>query len=132
GGLTRTLRRAYEKSTKRENDLFGRVLYAEARLLVSQKRPDRALAGLREAYDGRFDPFDQVEKDESMASLRSSPGYPALLKSIDDANLAAARGRVKDHLDRPLDISFDFTLPNLDGKPVSLGQLKKGKVVLID
>jgi thiol-disulfide isomerase/thioredoxin len=130
-GLVRTLHRAYEKSTKKESALFAQVLYAEARMNVSQGQDQRALAVLREAYDGGFDPFDQVEKDQSMASLRSSQGYLALLKSIDDANLAKARERVKDHLKRPPGIAFDFTLPDLDGKPVSLGQLK-GKVVFID
>jgi len=130
-GLVRTLRRAYEKATKAEIDLFGRVLYADAQWEWSQGRNDRALAALREAYDGGFDPFGQVEKDASLASLRSSAGYQALLQAIDDANLAKARGRVRGHLDRPPPGSFAFTLPDLDGKPVSLSQFR-GKVVLID
>jgi thiol-disulfide isomerase/thioredoxin len=127
----RTLRRAYEKQTKREKDLYAQVLYEEARLQVSLGREDRALAVLKEAYDGGFDPFDQIEHDPSMAPLRESEGYRALLMGIDAANLAKARSLVKDHLDKPLTMSFDFTLPDLDGKPISLGQLK-GKVVIID
>jgi thiol-disulfide isomerase/thioredoxin len=127
----RTLRRAYEKPTKRETDLFGRVLYTQAQIEVSQGRLDRARAALREAYDGGFDPFDQVEKDPSMASFRASEGYRALLRSIDEANLAKARQRVQRLLDQPLPFAFDFTLPDLDGKPVALGQLR-GQVVLID
>jgi thiol-disulfide isomerase/thioredoxin len=127
----RTLRRAYEKPTKPEKDLYGRLFYAEASRLVGQGQEDRALAVLREAYEGGFDPFDRIEKDQAMAALRGSEGYRALLASIDAANLVKARAIVKDHLDKPLSLVFDFTLPDLDGKPISLGQLK-GKVVLID
>jgi thiol-disulfide isomerase/thioredoxin len=127
----RTLRRAYEKPTKKETDLFGRVLYTQAQLAVSQGRADRARAALREAYEGGFDPFDQVEKDATMASLRASEDYRALLRSIDEANLGKARQRVQRVLDQPLPFAFDLTLPDLDGKPVALGQLR-GQVVLID
>ncbi|HZW32353.1 MAG TPA: redoxin domain-containing protein [Isosphaeraceae bacterium] len=130
-GPVRALRRATEKPTKREADLFGRVLYTQAQIEVSRGQQDRALAVLREAYDGGFDPFDQVEKDPAMASLRASEGYRALLRSLDEANLVKARQRIKGLLDKPLSLAFDFTLPDLDGKPVALGQLR-GQVVLID
>src|SRR5207253_3013098 len=62
---------------------------------------------------------------------RASSPYSAMLQSIDAANLAKARERVKDHLNQPLDMAFAFTLPDLDGKPVSLAGLK-GKIVIID
>jgi thiol-disulfide isomerase/thioredoxin len=129
--LTRTLHRAYEKSNAREKEFYTRVLFAEAKMHASQKLYDRALVVLKEAYDWGFDLFDRVEKDESMAALRSTQGYNGLLRQIDEANLAAARGRVKDHLDHPVEMSFDFTLPDLDGKPFALAKFK-GKVVIVD
>jgi thiol-disulfide isomerase/thioredoxin len=131
GALVRNLHRVYERSSKRENNLFGRVLYAQAKIEAGQKHEERALALLKEAYDGGFNPFDEVEKDQSMVAIRSSPAYSALLRAIDLANAVLARGRMKDRLERPLQIPFDFTLPDLDGKPVALAQLK-GKVVLVD
>ena len=66
-----------------------------------------------------------------MASLRSSPDTGRCSSRIDEANLAAARARVKNFLDKPLDFSFDFKVNDLDGKPLSLDQFK-GKVVVID
>ncbi len=129
--LMRTLRRAYEKPTQPELNIFARVLYTQARMHTDQGRYDRAAAVLKEAYDGHFDPFDRLEQDPAMASLRSSPEYRKMLKAIDDANLAAARDRVKNFIDKPLDLSFDFKVTGLDGKPLSLDQFK-GKVVVID
>ncbi len=129
--LMRTLRRAYEKPTQPEANIFGRVFYTEARMHAEQGRYDRATAVLKEAYDGGFDSFERIELDASMASLRSSPEYRTMLKAIDEANLAAARSRVKNFIDKPLDFSFDFKAPGLDGKPVSLDQFN-GKVVIID
>jgi thiol-disulfide isomerase/thioredoxin len=130
-GLARTLHRAYEQAKPKERGLYGRALYEEAQMLVRQGRNDQALTVLRESYDGGFDPFDRLEADDAMASLRASPQYRAMLKSIDDTDLAKAHDRVKDRLNRPLDMAFSFTLPDLDGKSVSLADFK-GKVVLID
>jgi thiol-disulfide isomerase/thioredoxin len=130
-GLVRTLRRASEKSTKRETELVGRAFYAEAQWESSQGRQDRALSALKEAYDTGSDLFDRVENDPSLAALRASTAYRGLVQGIDAANLEKARGRAKGHLDHPIPMAFDFTLPGLDGKPVALGQLK-GRVVLVD
>src|SRR5262249_9631889 len=129
--LVRTLHRAYDRPKPGEGALYGDVLYTQARMLVGQGHVDRALAVLKEAYDNKYDPFDRIETDEAMKSLRAAPQYHALVKAIDAANLAQARQRVQGRLDRPLDLAFDFTLPDLDGKPFALASLR-GKVVLID
>jgi thiol-disulfide isomerase/thioredoxin len=131
GTVVRALRRTYERSNKQELDLFARVLNEELRRNTAQGRLDRAVALLQELRDAGFDPFDRVEHDEELVKLRSSPGYQALVKGVDEANLAEARGRVKDRVARPLDFAFDFNVKDLDGKPLSLDQFK-GKVVLVD
>ena len=131
GSFIRAVRRAYEQSNNRELAVFAAVLYEEVKLNAREGRLDRAVAILKEAYEAGFDAFDRVEHDEDLAKLRSSPGYHALLKSIDAANLAKSRGRVKNYLDHPLDFAFDFNVKDLDGKPLSLGQFK-GKVVVVN
>jgi thiol-disulfide isomerase/thioredoxin len=129
--MMKTLRRAYEKPTQPEINMYARILYTEARLYAEQGRFDRSTVVLKEGYDAGFDHFDRIGVDPSMASFRASPEYHKMLVAIDSANLAAARSRVKNFVDKPLDIPFDFKVAGLDGKPLSLDQFK-GKVVVID
>jgi len=129
--LLRTMRRAFETSKPNEQQLFGEVLYIQAQMLVQKGRIEPALALLKEATETGMDPYSPIEIDESMAPLRSSPQFQKELKARRVSNLAEARVRVKDTLDRPVDLAFTFTLPDLEGKPVSLADFK-GKVVLVD
>jgi thiol-disulfide isomerase/thioredoxin len=107
------------------------VLYEQFRTDTEQGHLDRAVAVLKEGYNTGFDAFDRIERDEAFAKLRAFPGYLALVQSIDAANLAKAREKVKSRLERPLDLTFDFHLKDLDDQPVSLDQFK-GKVLLVD
>ncbi len=131
GVLMKTLRRAFDKPTKAEIILYAQVLYTQAREYASQGRRAQAMAMLTETHDAGIDVFDQIERDDAMASLRTWPEYRTFLKTIDDEDLAKARTVVKNGLDNPLDFSFDFQLKGIDGKPLSLAQLQ-GKVVLVD
>ncbi len=129
--LVRSLRRAHEAPKPVEQELFGRTLYALAQDLVNRNQMSQALAVLKEIADSGVDSLWLVETDESMARLKSTPEYRAALKASDEAKLAQARAGLGDTVKRPLDIPFDFSLPDLDGKTVSLKDLK-GKVVVVD
>ena len=129
--LARSLRRAYDAPKPHEQDLFGQALHALAQDLVQRSQVDQSITVLTEAVDAGIDALTPVETDESMASVRSSPLFRAALKNFDDARLAQARARVGDLLKRPLVVPFKVTLPDLDGKMVSLADFK-GKVVLVD
>ena len=131
GMLIRTVRRAFDKPAKAEIMLYARVLYLQARAHATHGQLAQAVAVLREAYDGGIDAFNEIEGDKEMASLRTSPQYRTLLKTIDDEELAKARQRVKNNLDKPFKFSFDFKLKDINGKPLSLEQLR-GKIVIVD
>ncbi len=96
-----------------------------------QGKHDQALAALKEAANAGIDPYTWTEKDDAMAPLRSLSQYRSTVKAFEASQLAQAREQTKGRLDKPLDFSFDFKLPNLEDKPVSLADFK-GKVVLVD
>ena len=96
-----------------------------------QGKHDQALAVLKEAANAGIDPYAWTEQDDAMAPLRSSPQYRSTVKAFEESQLAQAREHTKDRLDKPLAFPFDFKLPNLEDKPVSLADFK-GKVVLVD
>ena len=131
GPWCRRLRRSYEKSNKRELELFGHVLYEELRRDSRQGRYDRAVATLKEVHDAGFEPFNRIENDKELAGLRALPNYRAVMEEIDAAELARARDHLKSRFSRPMDFAFGFNVKDVDGKPISLEQFK-GKVVLID
>lgn len=127
----RALARAYDNSKPHEKDLFARVLYSDTQILAEKGQVDQAVAVVKEASELGFDAFGKVESDPAMASLRATSQFQAAQKSDDELKLGQSRERVKKLLETPLNASFDFTLPDLSGKKVSLRDLK-GKVVLLD
>ncbi len=129
--LVRAVRRAYEKSNKAEQELLGRVLFNEAKFEAERGKLDRAAAILKESYDAGLDSFFRVETEPTLATLKESKVYKETVAAVDAAALARAKLRIQHFLDDPLPLKFDFTLPNLDGKPVSLSDFK-GKVVIVD
>ena len=127
----RALARAYDNPKPHEKDLFARVLYRDTQALAEKGRVDEAVAVVKEASELGFDAFGKVESDPAMASLRATSQFQAAQKADDELKLAQSRERVKKLLEPPLNARFDFTLPDLSGKKVSLGDFK-GKVVLVD
>ena len=130
-GMIRALRRAYDSLKPHEQDLARRVLYAQLRVLVEQRRFDQALISLKEADELGFDAFGKVEADKAMDSLRASSQYQAALKADEELKLAQAREKTKGLPVLTPEVRFNFTLSDLEGKKVSLGDFK-GKVVVLD
>ncbi len=129
--LTQSLVRAYDTLKPHEMDFAKRAFHAKIKVLVEAGRIDEAMISLKEAHDLGFDPFARVERDPEMAALRSAPAYKAALKAEEDKTLAIARARTGGVPTLSPAVPFTFTLGDLTGKKVSLGDFR-GKVVVVD
>jgi thiol-disulfide isomerase/thioredoxin len=129
--LVSTLRRAYDSPKPYETELINRVYYTKFRALADQGNVDLAVAALKAACETGIDGFGRVDTDDSLADLRKTPQYQAAHKADDLERLKVARERVQGRLSPAAIMPFDFTLPDLEGKKVSLASFK-GKVVVVD
>ncbi len=130
-GMVRALRRAYDSLKPHELDVAKRVLYAQLKAFLEQKRFDQAVNSVKEANELGFDAFGKVESDNSMDALRASPQYQAALKADEETKLALARAKTNGLPVPSPEMRFNFTLSDVEGKKVSLGDFK-GKVVVVD
>ena len=106
-------------------------LFRNTQILAEKGRISEAVATVEEASELGFDSFDKVASEPSLALLKATPQFQAAQQADDERRLAKSRERVKKAIETPPDIPFEFTLPDLNGKKVSLRDFK-GKVVLVD
>ena len=129
--IAHALSRAYDNLKPHERELLARVLFRNTQILAEKGRISEAVATVKEASELGFDSFDKVASEPSLALLKATPQFQAAQQADDERRLAKSRERVKKAIETPPDIPFEFTLPDLNGKKVSLRDFK-GKVVLVD
>lgn len=134
----RKLRAVSPKLNENEQRALSIFLYNEACTYAVQGEKQKAIKSLDEATEAGEVPIDQLKNDEELDSIRQMPEYATLLKKLEGkaAELArkkadAAREHAKVLLAENKPFKFSFSLPNLDGKKVSLADFK-GKVVIVD
>lgn len=123
-GVIRKLRELYPDLSPDEKAIVGPILYNEACTLVQNGEIPKAIKVLGEAWDAGYDDLAHLDLDPELNSIRKDPEFLKLLARIERENVGRVMASTK-----PFD--FDFTLNDLDGKPVSLAALK-GKVVIVD
>jgi thiol-disulfide isomerase/thioredoxin len=128
----RMLRDAHKNDmTASEKNVLALTLYNEACTYAVEKKKDKALASLKEAFDAGVIQPELLDEDEDLASIRDSPEFQKLKKEAGEKALIAAREHVKEMLAKNEPFKFDFKLPDLNGKDVSLPDFK-GKVTIVD
>lgn len=123
-GAMRLLRKTYPDLNADEKQLLGVTLYNEACTLVQNGDPGRAVTVLGEAYDAGFHDLGQIDQDDELDPVRRSPEFRKLVERMERENVAKLLAQTKT-------FPFAFSLPDVDGKTVSLADFK-GKVTVVD
>jgi len=130
-GYARTLRDTYQDLQPGETGLVSNMLYNEACANGVGDDADKAMASLKEAVDAGFEDADQLAGDSDLALLHDRADFKELQEKLSEKSREHAREEVKELFASAESFPFEFTLPDLDDKPVSLADYK-GKVVIVD
>ena len=120
-----------DELTKHEKALFASVFYYEATTYAVDKKPEKALAALAEAYRLGFIDVDAIDMEDELAPLRQNAEFRKLRTQIETAAVPIARAHASEALANSKPFPFRFELPNIDGKKVSLADFR-GKVTVVD
>ncbi len=107
------------------------VYYNTACARSMQGRVDEALTSFGHALEAGFDDYEHIGKDTDLDPIRGEPRFAQLLERararVDEESRAAATKA----LSRDALFAYDFTVTTLDGRRLSLADLR-GKVVIVD
>ncbi|MFO0954660.1 MAG: redoxin domain-containing protein [Isosphaeraceae bacterium] len=120
----RKLRAAYPQLNEDEKRFLPQVFYNEGCTFAISGETDRALKSIGEAIDAGLNQPSILDTDPELDSLRKLPAFHALQARVEKESVAALMAAAKPY-------PFDFRLPDLTGKPVSLADVK-GDVTLVD
>ena len=125
--------RELKKTPLNEMDLQGLsvVFYKEACAFASDNQPDKAMASLREAIDAGFSNVELLRTDQDLENLRARPDFQKLLADTRQRMQEQMQAEVRGEMAANKPFDFSFSLPDLQGKTVTLGDYK-GKIVIVD
>jgi len=131
GKFGHELKQRFGDLTRDEKGVLGMAFYNEACSLAMTKKVDAAFPALKEAFDAGFADLGLLDRDTDLVAVRALSGYEAWRKEVEAAALKSAQEEVRRELADFKSYPFDFTLNDLDDKPVRLADFK-GKVVIAD
>jgi thiol-disulfide isomerase/thioredoxin len=96
-----------------------------------QGKTDEALTAFGQALDAGFDDFEHIGKDTDLDPIRNEARFAQLLERARAKAAEQAREAASEALSKGALFPYDFTVTTLDGKQLSLADLR-GKVVIVD
>jgi len=126
----RHLQKDFKPLFPQESGFGGTVFYNEACALAA-KDQKAAQASLTEAVGLGFKDFKLMKTDKDLEPLRKNKGFEEFIAKQEVAAAKKADAAIGKELAGHKPFPFDFTLPDLDGKPLALAKLQ-GKVVIVD
>ncbi len=126
----RHLQKDFKPLFPQESGFGGTVFYNEACALAA-KDQKAAQASLTEAVGLGFNDFKLMKTDKDLEPLRKNKGFTEFIAKQEAVATKKADAAIGKELAGNKPFPFTFTLPDLDGKPLSLDKLQ-GKVVIVD
>ena len=116
------------KDVKPQEQMFlMRATVGDARASALEGKPKDALPPIKKLVAAGMDDLDMIEGEPDFASVRALPEYAEIQQAMAEKMKADVVKELADSKSYP----FDFTLDDLDGKPVKLAD-SKGKVTIVD
>jgi thiol-disulfide isomerase/thioredoxin len=117
--------------SERERQFLARVLFLEARAYALENQPPKAIAALRESLQAGYSKLETLTSDPDLKSLRPLPEFQQLIAEAQAAALQRNQAETQRELAEHEPFDFQFSLPDLTGKTVSLHDFR-GKVLIVD
>ncbi|MBI5759530.1 MAG: redoxin domain-containing protein [Planctomycetales bacterium] len=127
----RQMREKFAPLDEREEGFLMFALYNEACAHGVTGNAEKALAVLNEVVDLGWSELEQLDEDEDLKSVRELPNFGEFRESVVTRLKERAVKHARQLLAEQEPFPFTFSLPNLDGKAVSLAEFA-GKVVIVD
>ena len=127
----RQVRTKFKELNASEVNLLRVALYNEARVLTSEGKNAKALESLKESIESGFSNADVLRNDEAFGPVRKGAEFQELVKKVEESARIQAKTKVKALFAETKPFTFDFSLPNLEGKSVSSADFR-GKVLVVD
>ena len=107
-----------------EEGLSEMIALNDARILAIEGKTEPALRAIAQLVAGGYANFEAIDEIDDFKAVRALPDYQA---KLDQASVTGIKMALKEA--RPF--SFDFTLKDVDGKPVKLADVR-GQVTIVD
>jgi len=112
-------------------DLLQAALVFEALAFVQENKPEEAKKALRAAVEAGLFNIEALTNDPELKDLKKLPEFEKFLTELKKLAQAALTNEIKQLVAAQKPFPFDFTLTDLNGKPLKLADYR-GKVVLVD
>jgi thiol-disulfide isomerase/thioredoxin len=114
-----------------EKGIIYDALVRDARAYAFEGKKNQALRALADAVSKGRAKLEELRTDHALDSLRKEPAFAAVIEEAEKTALAVSREVAGQVLAENKPFPFTFTLPNLDGKAISLADFR-GQVVIVD
>lgn len=132
GEIAESLRPYFESLDTSTMPLLSQAFYNQACGYAVNKELDKAFKSLDDAIGLGFDDKKLMESDTDLDFLRADPRYAETMKKFEEISNALLEKKIDEYFAATSPFPFDFVLEDLEGKMVSLKDLRGSKVTIID